>query len=254
MIRWPSTTGPTKRTTTPAGFVTMIPWRPARSATPKMGPGGGVDHSSKRRCTRCRAGRAARVAIGGCRPRRSAPAATTASASPAAPMTPVAGSATCRPRKPPSPGAPLQAKSPPAPAGGENRTGPDPAPGPELEPRDLPPGGAPGDGYDQGPGEPLPAVRVQPQKASGGDAEGNQGQYPAAYFHRDPGTICQACHHHSPPAKEPPRCSNCHNAESLQAREANRPALLRRLTPAVHGLPRGHAPGEARRHGLQRVS
>ncbi len=59
--------------------------------------------------------------------------------------------------------------------------------------------------------------------------KGIKGNTLAAYFHRDPGTICQACHHYSPPSKEPPRCSNCHSGESLQARESNRPALLAAL-------------------------
>ena len=58
---------------------------------------------------------------------------------------------------------------------------------------------------------------------------GIKGNTLAEYFHRDPGTLCQGCHHHSPPAKEPPRCSNCHSGESLQARESNRPALLAAL-------------------------
>jgi hypothetical protein len=32
----------------------------------------------------------------------------------------------------------------------------------------------------------------------------------ATYFHRDKGTLCQGCHHGSPPAKKPPKCSRCH--------------------------------------------
>lgn len=32
----------------------------------------------------------------------------------------------------------------------------------------------------------------------------------ASRFHRDPGTLCQGCHHNSPPAKKPPECANCH--------------------------------------------
>jgi hypothetical protein len=59
--------------------------------------------------------------------------------------------------------------------------------------------------------------------------KGIKGNTLAEYFHRDPGTICQGCHHHSPPAKEPPRCSNCHSGENLLARESNRPALLAAL-------------------------
>ena len=34
----------------------------------------------------------------------------------------------------------------------------------------------------------------------------------AGYFHRDEGTMCQGCHHHSPAAKKPPSCSSCHGA------------------------------------------
>ncbi len=61
--------------------------------------------------------------------------------------------------------------------------------------------------------------------------KGMQGNTLAEYFHRDQGTMCQGCHHYSPAAKEPPRCVNCHRGDSLQAREANRPALL----AAFHG-------------------
>lgn len=46
----------------------------------------------------------------------------------------------------------------------------------------------------------------------------------AGYFHSDPGTICQGCHHNSPAAKQPPRCGNCHG-KPFDAREPNRPAL-----------------------------
>ena len=57
----------------------------------------------------------------------------------------------------------------------------------------------------------------------------------AAYFHNDPGTICQGCHHNSPPAKTPPACASCHKNQvgkaSFDPREANRPGLL----AAQHG-------------------
>jgi hypothetical protein len=57
----------------------------------------------------------------------------------------------------------------------------------------------------------------------------------AAYFHSDPGTLCQGCHHNSPPAKEPPACGNCHadlhGKTAFDAKEANRPGLL----AAMHG-------------------
>jgi hypothetical protein len=32
----------------------------------------------------------------------------------------------------------------------------------------------------------------------------------AEYYHNDPGTVCQGCHHNSPASKKPPRCGNCH--------------------------------------------
>lgn len=60
--------------------------------------------------------------------------------------------------------------------------------------------------------------------------KGMQGDKLAAYFHRDPGTICQGCHHNSPADKEPPHCSNCHPTH-MGAKESNRPVLL----AALHG-------------------
>jgi hypothetical protein len=32
------------------------------------------------------------------------------------------------------------------------------------------------------------------------------------YFHQDPGTLCQGCHHNSPVSKKPPSCASCHGA------------------------------------------
>ncbi len=32
----------------------------------------------------------------------------------------------------------------------------------------------------------------------------------AGYQHRGPATVCQGCHHNSPPAKKPPACASCH--------------------------------------------
>jgi hypothetical protein len=60
--------------------------------------------------------------------------------------------------------------------------------------------------------------------------KGMKGNTLAEYFHRDPGTICQGCHHNSPPAKQPPGCINCHGKE-FAAKESNRPALQ----AALHG-------------------
>jgi hypothetical protein len=59
--------------------------------------------------------------------------------------------------------------------------------------------------------------------------KGMQGNPLAEYFHRDPGTMCQGCHHNSPPAKNPPACVSCHSDKSKQVRDENRPALLAAL-------------------------
>ena len=57
----------------------------------------------------------------------------------------------------------------------------------------------------------------------------------ANYFHSDPGTMCQGCHHNSPLSKTPPACVSCHKnivgQASFDPREANRPGLL----AAQHG-------------------
>lgn len=45
----------------------------------------------------------------------------------------------------------------------------------------------------------------------------------AGVFHPDKGTLCQGCHHNSPPSKTPPRCVSCHGA-SVQAVDG-RPGL-----------------------------
>ena len=50
----------------------------------------------------------------------------------------------------------------------------------------------------------------------------------AEYFHRDPGTICQGCHHNSPPEKNPPGCITCHGKNYRQT-DGNRPELLAAL-------------------------
>ncbi len=79
----------------------------------------------------------------------------------------------------------------------------------------------------------------------------------AAYFHSDPGTMCQGCHHNSPPSKKPPSLRQL-------PQEHRRPGELRpqggepsgaagRPARPVHELPQGHD-GEARGHGLHRVS
>jgi hypothetical protein len=48
----------------------------------------------------------------------------------------------------------------------------------------------------------------------------------AGYFHRDPGTICQGCHHNSPAAQEPPGCGNCHAKRFDATKQPERQGLL----------------------------
>jgi hypothetical protein len=47
----------------------------------------------------------------------------------------------------------------------------------------------------------------------------------AAYFHREDGTLCQGCHHNSPPAKKPPQCASCHG-KPFDERNPTRPGLM----------------------------
>ena len=46
----------------------------------------------------------------------------------------------------------------------------------------------------------------------------------AGDFHRDPGTICQGCHHNSPVAKKPPACASCHG-QPFDGRNLFKPGL-----------------------------
>ena len=47
----------------------------------------------------------------------------------------------------------------------------------------------------------------------------------AGYFHIEKGTLCQGCHHNSPPAEKPPVCSNCHG-QTIENTDAFRPGLV----------------------------
>ena len=51
----------------------------------------------------------------------------------------------------------------------------------------------------------------------------------AGYFHRDPGTLCQGCHHRSPESLKPPACNSCHGTVR-EIKEADKPIL----TAAYH--------------------
>jgi hypothetical protein len=64
--------------------------------------------------------------------------------------------------------------------------------------------------------------------------EGMQDSRLAAYFHSQPGTMCQGCHHNSPLAKTPPQCISCHgavNGVSGSQADQSRPGLM----AALHG-------------------
>jgi hypothetical protein len=45
------------------------------------------------------------------------------------------------------------------------------------------------------------------------------------YFHQDPNTLCQGCHHHSPAAKKPPGCASCHG-RPFDERDPSKPGLM----------------------------
>ena len=47
----------------------------------------------------------------------------------------------------------------------------------------------------------------------------------ARYFHTDEGTLCQGCHHNSPPAKKPPLCGSCHG-KPFDERNPFKPGLM----------------------------
>jgi predicted CXXCH cytochrome family protein len=56
-------------------------------------------------------------------------------------------------------------------------------------------------------------------------AQVNQTNNLAAYFHSNPLTLCQGCHHNSPASLTPPRCDSCHG-HSSEALNPTRPGLL----------------------------
>ena len=47
----------------------------------------------------------------------------------------------------------------------------------------------------------------------------------AGYFHSEKGTLCQGCHHNSPPAENPPACASCHS-NTVEGSDAFRPGLV----------------------------
>ncbi len=47
----------------------------------------------------------------------------------------------------------------------------------------------------------------------------------ASTFHPEMGTVCQGCHHNSPPSKNPPNCGSCHGKQLVEGGNMIRPAL-----------------------------
>lgn len=56
-------------------------------------------------------------------------------------------------------------------------------------------------------------------------AEVHQNSQMAAYYHSDPLTMCQGCHHNSPASLKPPKCASCHGSSS-DALNLTRPGLM----------------------------
>jgi hypothetical protein len=56
-------------------------------------------------------------------------------------------------------------------------------------------------------------------------AKAGQAHDLAAFFHNDPLTLCQGCHHNSPASLTPPQCGSCHGRSS-EALNLQRPGLL----------------------------
>ena len=47
----------------------------------------------------------------------------------------------------------------------------------------------------------------------------------ANYFHHEKGTICQGCHHNSPPTNKPPNCASCHG-KPFNEKDPFKPGLM----------------------------
>ncbi len=56
-------------------------------------------------------------------------------------------------------------------------------------------------------------------------AQGMKDSRLANYFHTDPATLCQGCHHQSPVSAKPPQCGSCHGRTS-EALNLTRPGLM----------------------------
>ena len=69
------------------------------------------------------------------------------------------------------------------------------------------------------------AVELPHRKIVNKLMENIRGDRLAAFHHDDPGTLCQGCHHNSPPSPKPPTCASCH-ARPFDPANPDRPGLL----------------------------
>ena len=69
------------------------------------------------------------------------------------------------------------------------------------------------------------AVKLPHRKIVNKLAAGAEKSNLAAYFHQDPGTICQGCHHNSPVSSKPPKCNSCHG-KPFDDRDPFKPGLM----------------------------
>ena len=84
--------------------------------------------------------------------------------------------------------------------------------------------------------------------------KGMQGNTLAEYFHRDPGTMCQGCHHYSPACQEAAPLRQLPQRRQFAGQRGESSGPAGGVPRAVHELPQGHEAGEAGGHGVHRVS
>ena len=69
------------------------------------------------------------------------------------------------------------------------------------------------------------SVKLPHRKIVNKLAAGTEKNDLAAHFHRDPGTLCQGCHHKSPVSAKPPKCASCHG-KPFDNRDPFKPGLM----------------------------
>jgi hypothetical protein len=62
----------------------------------------------------------------------------------------------------------------------------------------------------QGLSKQYEAVKLPHRQIVTALADGIKDSRLAGFFHNGTQALCQGCHHHSPPSKKPPQCTNCH--------------------------------------------